>query len=174
WVIVEIRKRIEDAQLSITISLLSGYAAFVPADAIGASGVLAAVTTGIFVGVRGPSIIPARVRLQGFYVWDVLDFLLNASLFVLVGLQLRTIVDGLDGSWSTLWPTRSGRARTPSSGCARCTSTGSAGSRPAPGPSRTTATRTGRSPTSACCSRCWAPSAPRSCACAATARSPTR
>jgi monovalent cation/hydrogen antiporter len=102
WVIVEIRKRIEDAQLSITISLLSGYAAFVPADAIGASGVLAAVTTGIFVGLRGPRIIPARVRLQGFYVWDVLDFLLNASLFVLVGLQLRTIVEGLTGSWSTL------------------------------------------------------------------------
>jgi Na+/H+ antiporter len=102
WVIVEIRKRIEDAQLSITISLLSGYAAFVPADALGASGVLAAVTTGIFVGLRGPSIIPARVRLQGFYVWDVLDFLLNATLFVLVGLQLRTIVEGLDGSWSTL------------------------------------------------------------------------
>ena len=102
WVIVQIRSRIEDAQLSITISLLSGYAAFVPADAIGASGVLAAVTTGIFVGLRGPRIIPARVRLQGFYVWDVLDFLLNASLFVLVGLQLRTIVEGLDGSWSTL------------------------------------------------------------------------
>jgi len=98
WVIVQIRSRIEDAQLSITISLLSGYAAFVPADAIGASGVLAAVTTGIFVGLRGPRIIPARVRLQGFYVWDVLDFLLNASLFVLVGLQLRTIVEGLDGS----------------------------------------------------------------------------
>src|SRR3954467_8688871 len=102
WVIVQIRSRIEDAQLSITISLLSGYAAFVPADAIGASGVLAAVTTGIFVGLQGPRIIPARVRLQGFYVWDVLDFLLNASLFVLVGLQLRTIVEGLDGSWSTL------------------------------------------------------------------------
>jgi Na+/H+ antiporter len=102
WVIVQIRSRIEDAQLSITISLLSGYAAFVPADAIGASGVLAAVTTGIFVGLQGPRIIPARVRLQGFYVWDVLDFLLNASLFVLVGLQLRTIVQGLDGSWSTL------------------------------------------------------------------------
>jgi len=102
WVIVQIRRRIEDAQLSITISLLSGYAAFVPADAIGASGVLAAVTTGIFVGLQGPRIIPARVRLQGFYVWDVLDFLLNASLFVLVGLQLRTIVQGLEGSWSTL------------------------------------------------------------------------
>jgi monovalent cation/hydrogen antiporter len=97
WVIAEIRKRTTDAQVSITISLLSGYAAFVPADALGASGVLAAVTTGIYMGIRGPSIIPARTRLQAFFVWDILDFLINATLFVLVGLQLRTVVDGLAG-----------------------------------------------------------------------------
>src|SRR6266705_742158 len=54
WVIAEIRKRVRDTQLSITVSLLSGYAAFIPADALGASGVLAAVTTGIYMGVRGP------------------------------------------------------------------------------------------------------------------------
>src|ERR671932_436271 len=103
WVIAQIRSRVDDAQISITISLLSGYAAFVPADAVGASGVLAAVTTGIYMGVRGPSIIPARTRLQGFMVWDILDFLLNASLFVLVGLQLHAVVDGLSGrSASTL------------------------------------------------------------------------
>ena len=58
---------------------------------------LAAVTTGIYMGVRGPSIIDARTRLQGFFVWDVLDFIINASLFVLVGLQLRTVVNGLGG-----------------------------------------------------------------------------
>jgi hypothetical protein len=40
---------------------------------------------------------PARTRLQGFFVWDILDFLLNAILFVLIGLQLRTVVDGLSG-----------------------------------------------------------------------------
>ena len=97
WLMVQIRKRTEDAQISITISLLSGYAAFVPADALDLSGVLAAVTCGIFVGIRGPRIIPPRVRLQGTYVWEVLDFLLNASLFVLIGLQLRTIVDQLNG-----------------------------------------------------------------------------
>ncbi len=97
WLIAEVRKRIRDTQLNITVSLLSGYAAFIPADALGASGVLAAVTTGIYMGIRGPSIIDARTRLQGFMVWDILDFLLNASLFVLVGLQLRPVVDGLSG-----------------------------------------------------------------------------
>lgn len=97
WIVAELRKRTPDPQVSITISLVSGYAAFVPAAAIGASGVLAAVTTGIYMGVRGPSIIPARVRLQGFFVWDILDFIINSILFVLVGLQVRTIVHDLSG-----------------------------------------------------------------------------
>jgi monovalent cation/hydrogen antiporter len=97
WVIAAIRARIQDAQTSITISLFSGYAAFIPANSIGASGVLAAVTTGIYMGVRGPSIVDARTRLQGYFVWDVLDFIINASLFVLVGLELRTVVSGLGG-----------------------------------------------------------------------------
>ena len=97
WLIAEIRARTTDTQVSITISLLSGYAAFVPADLLGASGVIAAVTTGLYMGFRGPSIISPRTRLQGFYVWDVLDFLINAILFVLVGLQLRSVVDGLGG-----------------------------------------------------------------------------
>jgi monovalent cation/hydrogen antiporter len=97
WVIAEIRARTEDIQINVTISLLSGYAAFIPADLAGASGVLAAVTTGIYMGIRGPRIISPRTRLQGFFVWDVLDFLVNATLFVLVGLQLHGVVNRLSG-----------------------------------------------------------------------------
>jgi CPA1 family monovalent cation:H+ antiporter len=97
WIAAQIRKRMTDAQVSITISLLTGYAAFVPADAIGASGVLATVTAGIYMGIRGPRILPPRIRLQGYFVWDILDFIVNATLFVLIGLQLRAVVDGLSG-----------------------------------------------------------------------------
>jgi CPA1 family monovalent cation:H+ antiporter len=93
WIIAEVRKRTPDP----TISLVSGYAAFVPANALGLSGVLAAVTTGVYMGIRGPSIIPARVRLQGYFTWDILDFIINAALFVLVGLQLRGIIQDLSG-----------------------------------------------------------------------------
>src|ERR687884_427656 len=103
WIVAQIRKRVTDAQVSVTISLLTGYAAFVPADAIGASGILATVTAGIYMGIRGPQILPARTRLQGYFVWDILDFIINAILFVLIGLQLRAVVDGLSGySASTL------------------------------------------------------------------------
>jgi Na+/H+ antiporter len=97
WAVAEIRRRTVDGQLSVTISLLTGYAAFVPAEALHASGVLAAVTAGIYMGIRGPRILPARVRLQGYFVWNILDFVVNAILFVLIGLQLRTVVDGLSG-----------------------------------------------------------------------------
>src|SRR6266705_199058 len=103
WVVAEIRKRTTDTQVSVTLSLLTGYAAFVPTDAVGASGILATVTAGIYMGIRGPKILPARTRLQGYFVWDILDFIINAILFVLIGLQLRAVVDGLSGySASTL------------------------------------------------------------------------
>jgi len=101
-VIYFIRRRTTDAQISITISLLSGYAAFIPADQLGASGVLASATCGIVLGFRLTPYLPPRIRLQGTFVWDILDFIINAALFVLVGLQVRAVVQGLSGEpWTT-------------------------------------------------------------------------
>jgi CPA1 family monovalent cation:H+ antiporter len=57
--------------------------------------VLATVTTGIVLGWKAPEISTASMRLQGYAVWEILVFLLNALLFVLIGLQLPTILDGL-------------------------------------------------------------------------------
>jgi Na+/H+ antiporter len=97
WLIAEIRGRLNDVPVEITISLLSGYAAYLPAERLDCSGVLAAVTAGIVVGWQAPRISTASMRLQGFAVWETLVFLLNALLFVLIGLQLPLILDGLDG-----------------------------------------------------------------------------
>jgi CPA1 family monovalent cation:H+ antiporter len=83
--------------VEITISLLTGYAAYVPAEELGLSGVLAAVAAGLYIGRLSPEISSARMRIQGFSAWDVLVFLLNATLFLLIGLQLNTILDGLEG-----------------------------------------------------------------------------
>lgn len=95
WMSAWVRKRIYDAQISVTISLLTGYAAFLPAEAVGASAVLATVAAGIYMAIRSPEVLDARPRLQGYFVWDIIDFLINATLFVLTGLQLRAIVGGL-------------------------------------------------------------------------------
>jgi Na+/H+ antiporter len=96
-VIRELRSRLDDPPVEITISLLSGYAAYIPADAVGASGVVAAVTTGIAIGWWAPGMASPAVRQQGFALWSLLTFLLNAILFVLIGFQLPTILDGLAG-----------------------------------------------------------------------------
>jgi Na+/H+ antiporter len=97
WVIAEVRRRLDDPPVEITISLLSGYAAYVPAERLHVSGVIAAVTVGVYVGWKAPQISTARMRLQGFALWEVLIFLLNALLFVLIGLQLPLILEGLSG-----------------------------------------------------------------------------
>ena len=96
WVIAEIRKRLDDPPVEVTISILTGYAAYVPAERAGASGVLAAVTVGIYIGWRAPEISSARQRVAGYSMWTILTFLLNALLFVLIGLQLPRILDGLE------------------------------------------------------------------------------
>jgi monovalent cation/hydrogen antiporter len=96
WLIAEVRRRVEDVPTEITISVFTGYAAYFPAEALGASGVLAAVTAGIYLGFRAPQIASSESRLQGFSFWTITQFLLNATLFVLIGLQLPQILDGLD------------------------------------------------------------------------------
>jgi len=102
-VLIEIRRRIDDIPTEVTISILSGYAAYLPAEALDVSGVLAAVTVGIVLGWAAPQISTASMRLTGYAVWEIIMFLLNALLFVLIGLQLPTILEGLqDESAATL------------------------------------------------------------------------
>jgi Na+/H+ antiporter len=96
FVVAAIRRRVDDPPTEITISLFTGYAAFLAADEIGASGVLAAVTTGLYMGWRAPQLITPDTRLQAYAFWEVLVFLINATLFILIGLQLPTVVDGLE------------------------------------------------------------------------------
>jgi monovalent cation/hydrogen antiporter len=97
WLVAEARRRIEDPPVEIVLSVVTGYAAYLPADRLGASGVLAAVTAGLFVGWRAPELASPSTRLLGFSFWEVLVYLLNAVLFVLVGLQLHPILTGVSG-----------------------------------------------------------------------------
>jgi monovalent cation/hydrogen antiporter len=94
--VVEVRRRLDDPPVEITISLATGYAAYLPAEQLGLSGVLAAVASGIVLGWRAPEIASARMRMQGFAVWELLTFLMNAILFILIGLQFQVVLDGLE------------------------------------------------------------------------------
>jgi monovalent cation/hydrogen antiporter len=95
WIVRQVRRRLDNPPAEITISLLTGYFAFIPADLLGVSGVLAAVTAGIYLGWHTPELTTPQVRLQGIAVWEIAQYLLNALLFVLVGLQLPVVVDAL-------------------------------------------------------------------------------
>jgi CPA1 family monovalent cation:H+ antiporter len=97
WVIKEVRRRIDNAPVEITISLMTGYFAYLPAEAADVSAVLATVTAGIYIGWYSPEISTVAQRLQGTAVWELLVFAINAVLFIVVGLQLPVILDGLSG-----------------------------------------------------------------------------
>jgi CPA1 family monovalent cation:H+ antiporter len=97
FVIAQVRKRVSDINTELTISLFSGYGAFIPANELGLSGVLAVVACGVYLGFRAPEIASPESRMQSDGLWTTLTFLLNAALFILIGLQLPVIVDGLHG-----------------------------------------------------------------------------
>ena len=100
WIVRQIRRRLDNPPAEITISLLTGYIAFIPAELIGVSAVIAAVTAGVYLGWHTPELTNAQVRIQATGVWEIVQYLLNALLFVLIGLQLPVVLDAL-GEYST-------------------------------------------------------------------------
>jgi monovalent cation/hydrogen antiporter len=97
FVVAEVRRRVDNPPVEVTISLMTGYLAFIPAAAVSASGVIAVVTAGVYLGWRTPVLTSVQSRLQGEAVWTIISFVLNALLFALVGLQLPRILDALTG-----------------------------------------------------------------------------
>ena len=90
------RRRLDYPPAEVTISLLTGYFAYIPAELLGVSAVIAAVTAGIYLGWYTPELTTPEVRLMGESAWEIVTFTLNAILFTLIGLQLPGILDALD------------------------------------------------------------------------------
>src|SRR2546426_1424137 len=98
WLLAAVRRHIHDPEVENTISLLSGYAAYLPAERLGVSGILAVFAMGIYLGRVGPRFVAADTRVQNVGMWDVVVFVLEGLIFVLTGLALRPIVEGLTGA----------------------------------------------------------------------------
>jgi monovalent cation/hydrogen antiporter len=115
WLVVWARRHLsEDPSVQNTISLLTPFVAYLAAEELPHSlwgllhhlfgvpgdlyfsGVLAVVTTGLYLGRKGPYIISSGTRLQGYATWELITFLLNGLIFILIGLQLRSVVEGLN------------------------------------------------------------------------------
>jgi CPA1 family monovalent cation:H+ antiporter len=101
WILVHIRRRLDEPSLEIVLGMLAAFGSYVAADAIGWSGVLAAVTAGLYAGRHAEDISSAGTRLSTEPFWDALTFVLESVLFLLIGLQLPSIVSGLHGSLGT-------------------------------------------------------------------------
>ena len=95
FVVRQIRRRVDDTPTEVTLAFLSGYLAYLPAEVLGVSGVLAAVTIGVYMGWYTPQLTTTETRLSGNAFWEILTFLVNALLFALIGLQLPAIVERL-------------------------------------------------------------------------------
>jgi Na+/H+ antiporter len=93
--------KIDDTMLDITISILAGFAAYLGAEALHASGVLGAVVCGLVLGRKQHAEFTARTRLELHAVWNFIEFLLASLIFMLIGLQMRGIVKRLASESAT-------------------------------------------------------------------------
>ena len=91
----EILRRLDDPPVEVLISVVIPFAAYLPADRLGLSGVLAAVTAGLVIGGRLGTILTPSSRLLWLTTWKMIGFVLNGFLFVLIGLELPSILEGL-------------------------------------------------------------------------------
>src|SRR5262249_36591690 len=99
-----LHRHLDDAPIEITITLLIPYAAYLLADALQVSGVLAVLSAGLYLSHQSSRFFSSNTPLQANAVWNVLVFLLNGLLFLLIGLQLRSIVATIAGySWPLLF-----------------------------------------------------------------------
>jgi monovalent cation/hydrogen antiporter len=92
WLVAHVRSRIEDTPVEITISLLTPFAAFLPAERLGVSAVIAAVAAGLYLGHRRSQIMGADARLTGRAVWETITFLLNGFVFIVMGLEVPLLL----------------------------------------------------------------------------------
>src|ERR1700731_2093447 len=92
WLILRLRRWVHDPRIEITVSILTPFLAYWPPEHLGGSGVLATVTAGLYISWNGLHLISAATRLQGIFFWDFLIYLIEGMVFLITGLQARTLV----------------------------------------------------------------------------------
>jgi CPA1 family monovalent cation:H+ antiporter len=102
-VIGRVRRFVRDPSIQILVTLITPFVAYVPAEQLNVSGVLATVVTGVYLGTRTEGVLQAASRVSGTMFWRTLIFLLESALFVLLGLELRSVVDHLSRGYSVAW-----------------------------------------------------------------------
>ncbi len=99
WLMLRLRRWVHNPQVEIILSVLTPFVAYWPPEHLGGSGVLATVTAGLYFSWNGLRLISAATRLQGIFFWDVLIYLIEGMVFLITGLQARSLMDAV-GSYS--------------------------------------------------------------------------
>src|ERR1700682_644068 len=95
WLATQVQKRLDDPPVQTMFSLLTPYVAYFSGEKLHVSGILAVVIAGIYYGWRVPRVLSGRMRLQAVPVWQMVVFILNGILFMLIGLQLPQVIHAL-------------------------------------------------------------------------------
>src|SRR5437762_6538362 len=101
WLATQVQKRLDDPPVQTMFSLLTPYVAYFSGEMLHVSGILAVVIAGIYYGWRAPRILSGRMRLQALPVWEMVTFILNGVLFMLIGLQLPQVMNALAPGMAT-------------------------------------------------------------------------
>jgi monovalent cation/hydrogen antiporter len=100
WAMLHLRDRAADARAEVLLALSTPFIAFWPPHALGGSGVVACVVAGLWVSWNGRRLIRPATRLQGYFIWDLVTWVIVALVFLLTGLQARAVLGRLAGhSW---------------------------------------------------------------------------
>jgi CPA1 family monovalent cation:H+ antiporter len=94
WLSLNLRRWAGEPRVEIVLSVMTPYLAYWVPEHFGGSGVLATVATGLYVSWNGPLLIPSATRLQGIFFWDLIIYMIEGLVFLLTGLQARTLIDG--------------------------------------------------------------------------------
>jgi monovalent cation/hydrogen antiporter len=97
WAMLRLRRWVKDPRIEIMLSILTPFLAYWPPEHLGGSGVLATVTTGLYISWNGLRLISAATRLQGIFFWDFLIYLTEGFVFLITGLQARTLIGEIHG-----------------------------------------------------------------------------
>src|SRR5882724_11097981 len=95
WLATQVQKRLDDPPVQTMFSLLTPFVAYFSGERLHVSGILAVVIAGMYYGWRAPRILSGRMRLQALPVWEMVVFILNGVLFMLIGLQLPQVIHAL-------------------------------------------------------------------------------
>ena len=95
WLMLRLRRWVREPRIEILLSLMTPFLAYWPPQHLGGSGVLATVTVGLYISWNGLRLISAPTRLQGIFFWDFFIYVINGMVFLLTGLQARTLSAGI-------------------------------------------------------------------------------